>query len=130
MILFINDIKTIGDLQDKFSLCFQGLKIEFFRTIYKEDELPFKEPHISAGHQIGEIRKKHNNGFLELKSWFTISKAEQEFQDHFGLNVQIFYLKDELWVEALPGGALTLERLNKMGRNQSQSKSVSFAHNF
>lgn len=117
MILFINDIKTIGDLQDKFNLCFQHLKTEF----YIIDELCLEEQPISSGCQIGEIRKKHNSGFLQLKSWYTVWQVEQEFHDYFGLNIRILYLKNDLWIKALPGSDLTLEHLNKVSETKEPS---------
>jgi hypothetical protein len=115
MILFINDIKTIGDLQDKFNLCFQSLKIGFYDITEDREDLYFKKQQISSDQEIGEIRKEHNKGFLEIKSWYSTSKVEQEFREHYGLQVHIFLRTNNGWVQAATSDDLTLAFLNKTG---------------
>jgi hypothetical protein len=121
MILFINDIRTIADVQDKFNLCFQFLKIEFYDTVYAATDSPFNNPHITPDQQIGEIRKEHNKGFLEIKSWYGISKVEQEFRELYGLRVHIFFRTNGRWKQVPYLDDRTLAALNKLGELEGRT---------
>ena len=97
MQLLIHDNLQLADVQDRFSDCFPGLKIEFFEDS-RSKRLPASDDIISSDTYIGEIRKQHYSGIFEIKSWNTVDKIEKGFQDMFGLNVQIFHRDNSTWV--------------------------------
>lgn len=111
MILRIDDNRNIEDLQDKFEQCYPGLKIEFYNQSHDWLEPTSSKHLISAERLIGEIRKIHNSGTLEIKSWFLTGKVEQDFKELFGLNVQIFRLKNSKWVQTTQSDNKTLAQL-------------------
>ena len=115
MILFIDDAKTIADLQDKFNLCFQSLKIEFYNSTDDGKGSPSKNSRLHPDHQIGEIRKEHNKGILEIKSWYDTRKVEQEFRELYGLQVHIFFSSNHGWIRVTSSDDRTLAALNKVG---------------
>jgi len=111
MILRIDDNKSISDLQEKFELCFPGLKIEFYRkphNWYEATSSKYLHPNESL---IGDIRKVHDRGELEIKSWFKTGKVEQDFKEGFGLYVQVFRYKNNKWVQTTLCDNLTLAQL-------------------
>src|SRR4051794_32966043 len=118
MLLNIQDNKTIGDLQDKFNECFQHLKIEFYHSRHKWRQASLKADIISPDRNIGEIRTNHNSGFFDIKSWYKTGRVEQELRDHFGLYAQIFFIKNNEWVQSALADDLTLAYLNEPGNRE------------
>jgi hypothetical protein len=113
MLLYIDDNKTVGDLQDKFNECFQHLKIEFYDMKHGWSKSTLDEHRIEENRRIGEIRKNHNSGILEIKSYYKTGRVEQDFRHHYGLNVQIYFYKNNEWIQTLSSDDLTLGELNK-----------------
>lgn len=111
MILRIDDNKSIEDLQDKFEQCFPGLRIEFYDQSHDWFEATPPKHQIPAGRLICDIRKINSSGTLEIKSWFQAGKVEQDFKELYGLNVQIFRLKNNKWVQTTQSDNLTLAQL-------------------
>lgn len=122
MILRIDDHRSIEDLQDKFEQCFPGLRIEFYDQSHDWLEPTSSKHLIPAERLIGEIRKIHNSGTLEIKSWFQTGKVEQDFKELYGLNVQIFRSKNTKWVQTTQSDNLTLAQLV----NNPKDRIVSF----
>jgi hypothetical protein len=119
MLLYINDNKTVQDLQDRFSKCFPYLKLEF----YKEADHPLKERDksnlIQPDRFIGDIRTKSRSGILEIKSWDKTSKVKDELKDLFGLNVQIFRMYCDQWIPTTYSDELTLRQQTELARTSS-----------
>lgn len=95
MILFIDDMKTIGELQDKFNECFPYLQLRFL-----DQHATKTHPDLHPSTLIEEIRSGHKQGTLELKSWYTIARVEHDFKSLFGLNVQVLRREKNHWVMA------------------------------
>jgi hypothetical protein len=113
MLLYINDNKTVGDLQDKFNECFQHLKIEFYDLRHRWGKSTLEGHKIEESKRIGEIRTNHNNGILEIKSSYKTGRVERDFHHQFGLNVQICFNKNNEWFQSVSSDDLTLDELNK-----------------
>ena len=111
MILRIDDNKSIEDLQDKFEQCFPGLRLEFYGQSHNWSEATPSKYQIPSERLIGDIRKIHSSGILEIKSWFLTGRVEQDFKEMYGLNVQIFRLKNKKWVQTTQSDNLTLAQL-------------------
>ena len=111
MILRIDDGKRIVDLQDKFELCFPGLKIEFYSKPHNWFESTPSKFLLSSESLIGNIRKIHDRGEFVIKSWFQIGKVEQDLKDIFGLHVQVFRYKNNKWIQTTVSDRLTLAQL-------------------
>jgi hypothetical protein len=119
MLLTIDDSKTIGDIQEQFSLCFPSLKIEFYDIPHKWKESSSNEHLIDAATLIKDIRKTHQPGVLEIKSWFKTGDVEQIFGKRFGLNVQIFRLQEGKWKQSTKSDQFTLAMQSKIASRQS-----------
>jgi hypothetical protein len=118
MLITIDDSKTIGDIQDRFSLCFPSLKIEFYDTPHKWKESSSDEHLIDAATLIKDIRKTHQSGVLEIKSWFKTGDIEQFFRKQFGLNVQIFRLEEGKWKQSTKSDPSTLAMQSEIAMRQ------------
>jgi hypothetical protein len=108
MILHIDDRYKVGDLQDRFSECFPFLKIEFYRNSHKWKQHSSLSDLIQPAETIGSIRKNHEQGILEIKSWYQTGRVEKDFKEKFGLNVQIYRKRSNGWTQTISTDNLTL----------------------
>ncbi|MBL7696895.1 MAG: hypothetical protein JNK79_02010 [Chitinophagaceae bacterium] len=111
MILEIDDSKTIGDLQDRFSLCYPLLKLEFCKARHGWEEICPEHQIIRKDAAISDIRNIHYPGTIEMKSWNKIGEIEKKFQTKFGLNVQICYKSGGRWIQTGSSDNMTIKSL-------------------
>ena len=108
MLLTIQDNLSVQDLQERFSRCFPDLKIEFYKTPHHWKKESLEKDHIDPKTLIGDIRKKHNPGTLEIRSSNTTGEIEKKFRTFFGLNVQIFRNENQYWIQTTTTDTCTL----------------------
>lgn len=70
---------------------------------------------------IGEVRKHHYPGSIEIHSWYKTGHIEQEFRNLFGLHIQILWSQGDTWIQTAGTDELTLEEQNEIGRNTAQA---------
>lgn len=114
MLLHINDNKTIEDLQDRFNQCFPYLKLEFYNTPHRWLQQCEKSNLIDSSASVGAVRKKHFSGLLEIKSWYKTGRVEQDLRELFGLNVQIFRMHKNGWMQTSYSDDLTLKQQSEI----------------
>ena len=120
MIIEINDTKTLEEVSKSFSENFPFLKIEFYDEAHHWQEQSSRKHMLPHNKTIGEVRKKHNPGAMEIHNWQKTGKVEQEFRKLFGLNVQLFRQEGDLWVQTAGTDELSIEEQNEIGRNVSE----------
>ena len=117
MLIEIDDTKTVADIQDRFSLCFPRLKIEFYKKPHGWEESSSTKHQVEPDAFIGDIRKNHNPGILEIKSWYKTGEVEKLFKQLFGLNAQIFRLENNRWKQSIESDGLTLAMQTEIAMN-------------
>ena len=110
MLLNIHDNLLIDDIQEHFSKCFPNLKIEVYSTPHHSKKGSLEKDIISPRTPIGEIRKNHASGVLEIKSSDKVGDVEKRFKKSFDLNVQIFRKEDDCWIQTTSTDLYTLEQ--------------------
>lgn len=113
MILPVNDNESIAEIQDRFNEAFPGLKLEFFYEPHGWGEPSFSLRSIDGNQKIGEVRKHHEQGLLDIKSWYKAGEVEKLFKKAYGLFVQIYYLDNGVWVETRKSDDLSLAGLSR-----------------
>ena len=116
MILSINDNKFIIDLQEKFNECFPYLKIEFFSRTCIPPKMPVFNQLLPANLRLGDVRKSHEPGLLDIKSYQKTGEVEQAFKQMFGLNVQVFRKEYDQWVKTTHTKNLTLQQQSQIAQ--------------
>lgn len=109
MRLHIDDRLKVRELQERFQKCFPLLKLAFYTKPHKRFQATDDEFLLNAEDMVGDIRHKGENGFLEIKSWYTTARVERELEERFGLHVQIFRQRpDGTWLQTSSSDDLTL----------------------
>lgn len=111
MLLAIDDNRSIAEFQERFNECFPHLRIEFYQHPHHWKEASIEAEAISPEKKIGEIRKNHNQGILEIKSWYQTGRVEQDLKKLFDLNAQIFRFENGIWKQTVSSDKLALKQL-------------------
>jgi hypothetical protein len=117
MLLEIEDTKTITEFQEEFNIRFPYLKMEFFPVHKRKSQEEEGEDPITHHAVLGDIRKKHNPGVLEVLPWSRVRFVEEELYKHFGFNVRIYRLQGRDWVRIEGTDELTLKEQNEIGQS-------------
>ena len=121
----INDKTSLREIQLVFSEFYPYLKIEFYRKRHKKYEGSEEAYVIDPDILIGDIKHTHVSGLLEIRPLYKVADVEKEFQQRFGLSVQIFRKENNGWEQTAGTDDFTLKELNEMGRNSSDEFIVS-----
>lgn len=119
MLLFINDNRTVEDLQDHFNECFPYLKLEFYKEADGNIKARDKSNIVRPNTAISAIRNKSFSGFLDIKSWYKTSKVKHDFKNIFGLNVQILRRHGHEWIPTSYSDELSLQQQSELARQDS-----------
>lgn len=117
MLLLIDDRLLIEDVQERFSDCFQALKIEFYSAANRDGNRYSDEYLINPKCRIRDIRRTHVSNLYEIKSWDTVNKVETDFKKIYGLNAKVFRHEDGSWIEANDSEYATLQQQNSISQN-------------
>lgn len=115
MKIHIHDTTTIADVQRQFSERFPYLKLEFFSKHHmpgKASHLKFMLPHDRC---LGEIRKTHHDGEIDIYPDMRVSDLEQLFGTNYDLGVQVFRQSGKSWLETILTDSWTLREQNAEG---------------
>lgn len=122
MLLKVTDHYRISDIQDKFNECFPFLKLEFYHAAHDWKEGSPAAECIQESEKIGHIRTVHNPEILDIKSWHRTGDVEQLFRQKLGLNVQIFRLDGNRWLQSTESDVLTLRQQSDMAEASQQKQ--------
>jgi hypothetical protein len=111
----IRDDKMLKELQEEFNYEFPFLKIEFYRNSHRMGQGSPACEQLSPMMLIGDIRKIHNAGYVNLDGNLTVGALEQTFRNIFDLNVQVFRKSFGRWVQSWSSDSWTLKEQNLRG---------------
>ena len=119
MEILITDNKFIKEIQEEFQKRFPYLKIEFFRNTQKNSNTPLKSQPVKGKMTIGMVRSKHTEGPLNIAGSRSVEEIESDFQNKFGLFVEVFRKSGNLWIETTLTHHWSLLRQNFEGQQMS-----------
>ncbi len=129
MQLEINDNLSVSALQVKFSQSFPYLKLEFYTKAHHWQGASDDKKRVPPHTLLGAIRHKTTSGVFNIKSGHKTGQVERDFKTIYGLQVQVFRLQDESWVQTTGTDDLTLQQqvdlAKGMHKNSQPTKSDS-----
>lgn len=114
--LNISDDKKLRDIKDAFNAKFPHLKIEFFSEEHNEGEATAYKAMYDDELLLKDIRKNHNSGELSIDGHQKTCTFEQNFHDHFGVNVQVFRRTGNIWLQTTKTDDWTLSQQESKGQ--------------
>ena len=119
MNILINDHRKIFSIQKEFNEVFPYLKIEFYSKPHKHDGPSSKKIMKHPSKTLGQCRVAHNKGTLTIMPEMTVADLEQNFNDVYGLSVQILRKSGNAWLETIRTNNWTLNEQNRQGMELS-----------
>jgi hypothetical protein len=119
MEITILDNKSLKEIQEEFQKKFPFLKIEFFKNTPKNGS-PSLKPQITPGKMtLGMVRHTHIEGALNIDDSRSVEEIENDFQNKFGLTVEILRKSGNMWIETTLTHHWSLLRQNFEGQQMS-----------
>jgi glycerol-3-phosphate O-acyltransferase len=125
MHLEINDNTSLREIEETFSNYYPYLKIEFFNKSHKKYEASPETDRIDPNTVVGDLKRTHVSGVLEIQPLYRIVDVEKEFSERFGLSIQILRKEKDQWEQTTGMDDFTLKDLNEFGRSSSDEFIVS-----
>ena len=116
MEIFITDDRLISDIQKEFNGEFPFLKIEFFRNFHKRGEPSPKSQLIPKTLFLGQVRSIHTEGKVNMNGGRSVEEIQNEFQNTYGLSIQVFRKSGNVWIETNLTDHWSLLRQNYQGQ--------------
>lgn len=119
-------IKTtkLSEIQDAFSKKYPGLKLEFYTKQHEDHDGSPKSSQIEDDKAVSELNSQIADGIISTEETRRVSDVEAEFEDKFGLHVQIFRRSNDLWLQTSSTDHWDLKTQNGKGI-RSTEKSTS-----
>ncbi len=116
----ISNDKTLREIQLDFQAHFPFLKIEFYDASHTagEGSPPFQQVG-DYSKQLGEVRKTHQKGNLNIDGDLKVSSLEHGFYKQYGLNVQVFRRSGTAWIQTITTDHWTLSQQNTKAKQYS-----------
>ncbi|MEQ8323153.1 MAG: hypothetical protein RIC15_09690 [Vicingaceae bacterium] len=115
MEIHIEDNKPLEEIKNEFSRRYPFLKIEFFQHAHKEGSGSPKSDMIDGNPALGEVRQKHNEGGVVINENMSVSDLEGNFENKYGIHIQVFRKSGDLWLETSATDSWTLKEQNDTG---------------
>jgi hypothetical protein len=114
MKLELNQQTRIEDLQRQFQQAYPFLKIEFFDKAHPRGSVNRHAHRYDPGFTLKRLG--HGTGTLSVQPWLRTGDLEEQFEQIYGLHVQVYRRKGYEWVETAGTDELCLDEQNDLGR--------------
>lgn len=115
---------SIAALQQAFGECFPFLSLSFFskpHDIYQA--CPVKYLVTETNQPLERLEAHPHNGTLDIHGDMCVSDLEQQFEQLFGLHVQVLRRAGHSWIETTLTDHLSLREQNEIGANTPETHS-------
>lgn len=109
----IKDNQKLAEIKAAFNDHFPHLKIEFYKGTHEENEGSAKKQLLDDELLLKDVRSNHTEGELSIDGHLKTSSFEQNFMNHFGVNVQVFRKSGNLWLQTIATDNWTLAEQEK-----------------
>lgn len=122
--LDISKTRTIHEIQQDFTDCYNFLKLEFYKPGEAGMSVKLREriPHSALLKSAG----LKSNGHMDISDDMTVGNLEKQFLEQFGLSVQVSRNSGGIWLETTMTDNWSLQKQNDYGREirQPQKRNV------
>lgn len=117
MLIQIDDNNTFDYIQQRFSLLYPFLRLEFFKkkSPLLGSGVSIKQPITNLNKTLAESRTIINEGKIIISPKMTVSELEKSFNEIYGLSTQVFRQSGNVWLVTTVTDKWTLEEQNKQG---------------
>ena len=127
MTIIITTEKLIKEIQEEFNKLFPFLRIEFFiKSNYKSREAVIK---ASGMHTVANIYNSLKLPTIEISPCTIVKDFENDFENKFGMYVQLYRKSGNLWQEITITDTWTMKQQDRTGNEISNIINKGFRTN-
>lgn len=115
----IHDNTSLKEIRTVFQNFYPHLDIVFFGKPHGTYEASVDKDRLSYDLTVADIRKTHISGLISIQPTEKVADLEKEFQQRFGLPVQVMRKEYDHFEQTTGMDDFTLKDLNEFGRNSS-----------
>ncbi|MFN4284957.1 MAG: hypothetical protein ACK4E8_03245 [Lacibacter sp.] len=124
MHIHIHDQLKLAEIKEVFSNYYPHLQLAFYSGPHKPYETSDEKELLPANAAVQDVKRTHIDGIIDIRPLQTVNKLEQEFQQRFGLPVQVLYKNNGVWTQTTGLDTLSLKELNEISRNDSDQSLI------
>jgi hypothetical protein len=110
----INDHRKLHAIQEEFSAHFPNLRLEFYsRPSHTGGKHPEKIVH-QGSKTLGDCRNIHTKGTLTISPAMTVSDLQNNFDEVYGVRVEVLKKTAGGWAEPADKNKLSLQEQNQL----------------
>lgn len=119
MSIHITPDKSLANIQQEFHQKFPYLKIEFFRKKHGDHAASPRSAMLPVNQSIREAGTFDGNTEISVDGHLKVSTFEKDFQDHYGIGIQVFRKSGNVWLLTTATDGWTLSQENREGGEDS-----------
>jgi hypothetical protein len=124
IVLHIAPTQTIRSVQKQFNDLYSYLKLEFFRQAPVSGAGNTKNKMFTYDMKLMDIQSTQKSGEVNVAKQTLVSELENEFENKFGLYVQVFRKSGRIWLETTATDNWTLEQQNEEGKSLDEHLNI------
>lgn len=117
----INKTSKLSELKEQFQNIYPGLKIEFYYKEHDDHAGSHVSVEINDNPMVSEISSDFEEGNINLYQGRTVAQVEKDFEELFGLHVQVFRKSKELWLQTISTDDWDLDTQNRKGIHSEEN---------
>lgn len=121
MNITVNNQTLLSELRKDFKSVFPYLDIAFFSVPHSEGGGSPKKNQLDYHITAGEAGNPEKTGELHLSPLKTSAQIESDFEDQFGLYVQVLRKSGDVWLQTITSDELTLGELNQKAQIDNET---------
>jgi hypothetical protein len=122
--LKIDTNQTIRGMQKEFNDLYSFLKLEFFKQPPVSGAGNSKNKMIIYDMKLKDIQINQRVGEIIISKQTLVSDLEHQFENDFGLYVQVFRKSGRIWLETTATDNWTLEQQNEEGKSLNEHLNI------
>ncbi len=123
MYLTIHKESLVKDIQQQFSELYPFLKIEFLKKALSEKR-SVKGMYATPDEPFKSLSTAIDAGTVSVEENLTVAEVEQQFKKQFAVNLQVYRMSVNVWIETTLTDKWSLKKQNQEGEQMSTPKAA------
>jgi hypothetical protein len=116
----INKDEKVKDIQTRFSAKYPKLKLAFYTKEHAEFHGSKKTDEVNSEMALAELNPNVSSGEINIDETRMVKEVESDFEDYFGLHVQVFRKSNNIWLQTSVTDDWTLAEQESKGEHSEQ----------
>ena len=121
MDITITPEKTLKEISEEFQSQFPYLKLHFYTEKHGVKEHSSLWDTLNMELNLKQVGSEAHGEKLHVSGDKVVKDLEQEFQDLFGIGMQVMRRKGRQWIQTITSDERTLDETNRIGQEEGEA---------